>query len=121
MDETPAALTNMLAAWNEKDFNKIRGLIDKSLAEDVVFADPANVVHGREAFEVMVKEFRTRYPAAVCRRTSGLDSHNNRYRYTWDIHDGEKTFVKGTDFVRLDEDGLVKSVDGFFGDLKSLK
>lgn len=120
MSEIPEVFTNMLAAWNERDFDKIRGFIDKSLAENVVFADPTNFTKGRDDFEEMVKEFRTKYPEAVCRRTSNLDTHNNRYRYTWDIKIGEKTVLKGIDFVQLNEDGLVKTVDGFFGDLVPL-
>ncbi len=121
MMENMDVFTNMLAAWNERDVCKIRVHIDKSLAENVVFADPTNFIHGTDAFEEMIKRFREKYPEAVCIRTSGMDSHNNRFRYSWEIHDGERVFIKGVDFVRLDKDGLVQSVDGFFGDLPPLK
>lgn len=121
MKKVPDAFTDMLAAWNEKDLAQIRAHIDKSLAETIVFADPTNFIHGRDAFEAMIEEFRLKYPEAVCSRTSGLDSHNNRYRYSWEISDGQKVFVKGFDFVQLDENGLVERVDGFFGDLPQLE
>jgi hypothetical protein len=121
MQKTPDAFTEMMAAWNERDLAQIRAHIDKSLAESVVFADPTNFICGRAAFEEMIKDFRRKYPEAVCARTSGLDSHNNRYRYTWQISVGQTVFIKGTDFVRLNENGLVESVDGFFGDLPRLE
>ncbi len=121
MKQIPDAFTNMLAAWNERDLAQIRTHIDKSLAENVVFSDPTNFTYCRDAFEAMIKEFRQKYPESVCSRTSGIDSHNNRYRYSWEIHDGQKVFVKGTDFIQLNENGLVERIDGFFGDLPNLE
>jgi nuclear transport factor 2 (NTF2) superfamily protein len=112
---------HLLAAWNERDPAKVRGHLDRAVSESVVFADPVNFLTGRDAFESMIREFRERYPLAACRRTSGFDSHNGRFRYTWEIHDGTRVFVKGTDFVRLGDDGLVASVDGFFGDLPPIE
>jgi nuclear transport factor 2 (NTF2) superfamily protein len=120
MNQIPEALTNMLAAWNERDLDEIRSFIDKSLAEDIVFADPSNFVRGRDDFEEMVREFRTNYPGSVCRRTSGVNSHNNRYHYEWEIEQGQKILIKGTDFVKINEAGLVETVDGFFGELQKL-
>ena len=121
MKQIPNAFTNMLAVWNERDLAQIRTHIDKSIAENVVFADPSNFIQGRDAFAKMIKEFRLKFPESVVKRTSGIDSHNNRYRYSWEIHDGQKVFVNGTDFVQLDENGLVDRVDGFFGDLPPLE
>ena len=121
MNQTPDAFADMLAAWNERDLDKIRTHVDKSIAETVVFADPTNFIHGRDAFEKMIKEFRRKYPESVVKRTSGMDSHNRRYRYSWEIYVGETLIVKGFDVAQLDENGLVERVDGFFGDLPSLE
>lgn len=121
MSEIPNVFTDMTAAWNERDLNQIKSHVDKCMAENVVFADPVNFFHGRNAFEKMVKEFRLKYPESKVIRTSGLDSHNRRYRYTWEILVGETLIIKGQDFVQLDENGLIERIDGFFGDLPPIE
>lgn len=121
MPETPDAFKFMLDAWNEKDLNQIRSHIDKCIAENVVFADPTNFIHGRDDFEDMVKRFRQKYPESFIKRTSRMDSHNNRYRYSWEIYVGDVLIVKGFDVAQVDENGLVERIDGFFGDLPPLE
>ena len=106
-----------LAVWNERDLTRIRKHIDETIAENVIFADPNNFIHGRDAFEEMVKEFRLKYPEAVVKRTSGIDSHNRRYRYGWGIYGGGVLVLRGIDVVQLNEKGLIERIDGFFGDL----
>ena len=121
MKQIPEAFSNMLAAWNERDLTQIRTHIDKSIAENIVFADPANFIHGKDAFEVMIKSFRQKYPESVCARTSGIDWHNNRYLYRWEITVGETLIVAGFDVAQVNENGLVERIDGFFGDLPPLE
>jgi hypothetical protein len=121
MKQNTNAYMNTLAVWNERDLNQIRTHIDETIAENAVFADPTNFIHGRDDFEKMVKEFRLKHPESIIKRTSGIDSHNNRSRYSWGIYVGEALVFKGIDFVQLDENGLVERVDGFFGDLPPLE
>ena len=111
----------MLDAWNEQRLDKIRVHVDKCIAENIVFADPSNFIHGRDAFAEMIKRFRLAYPESIVKRTSGIDSHNNRYRYTWAIYVGEMLIVKGFDVAQVDENGLVERIDGFFGDFPPLE
>ena len=121
MQNIPEAFTNLSAAWSEKDVTKIRFHVDISVAENIVFADPANFIHGIDAFEQMIIDFRVKYPESVVKRTSGLDSHNNRFRYSWEIYLGEIMIVKGLDVATLNENGLIERIDGFFGDLPALE
>lgn len=121
MKQTPEVFKFMLEAWNERDLDKIRSHVDKCVAENIVFADPTNFVHGRDEFTEMIVRYRQKYPESDIKRTSGMDSHNNRYRYSWEIYIGGTALVKGFDFVQLDENGLVERVDGFFGDLPPLE
>lgn len=121
MKGIPEAFEHILAAWNERDLDRIGERASRCLAERVVFADPTNFIKGRDAFIEMIKAFRKAYPDATCYRTSGLDSHNNRYRYSWKILSGDNLIVAGTDFVELDSDGMILSVVGFFGELPPIK
>ena len=121
MAQTPESMQHMLSAWNETDLDQIRKHIDKALSDDVIFADPKNFIEGKDSFERMVKEFRAEYPKAVCALASGMDSHNNRYRYNWSIFVGNELLLPGFDVVTLNDEGLVERVDGFFGPLPPLE
>ena len=120
MAEYPETLDFMLAAWNERDLDKIRGHLERSLSADVEFCDPQHHVTGIDAFEKMVREFRTNIPDAVCARTSGVDSHHNRIRYEWTVSQGGEVLVPGFDVVAIDDNNHVERVDGFFGPLPPL-
>ena len=115
MPDHPEAFEHMLAAWNEADPEKIRGHLEKALADGVDFCDPQHHVQGLDAFETMVRNFRRDIPAARCLRTSGLDAHHDRVRYHWVVQDGDTPLLEGMDVTTVDADGRVLRVDGFFG------
>jgi hypothetical protein len=117
MSEYPETFDHMLAAWNERDPGKIRGHLERALADDVEFCDPQHHVTGLDAFEKMVRDFRENLPDAVCARTSGVDSHHNRFRYEWSVSSGGEVLVPGFDVVAVNADNRVERVDGFFGPL----
>ncbi len=121
MKQVPEALSFMLGAWNERDLDKIRSHVDKCMSDKIVFADPDNFVQGKDEFTEMIIRFRKEEPETILKPTSGMDSHNNRFRYTWASYIDGVMSVKGLDIVQLDENGLVERVDGFFGDLPPLQ
>lgn len=115
MSAIPESLNALLAVWNEKDPERIRGHLEKALAPDIVFADPNYCIEGIDAFEDMVREFLATNPDATCEHTSGFNMHHNRYRYEWLVSIGGKPAVPGMDVALLNEDGKVARIDGFFG------
>jgi SnoaL-like domain len=115
MTRTPEILERMLATWNETDLARIPDHVRAVFSEDVVFIDPANSILGHESFISMVREFRTKFPDAVCSRASGVDSHHGLHRYHWEIHRGEELLLPGFDVAEINGDGLVSRVQGFFG------
>lgn len=119
--EIPPSLSVMLAAWNERDPERIRGHLEQALAPEVLFVDPANNVTGLDAFEAMVRALRAAHPEVVSERTSGVDLHHNRCRYTWRVTMSEGRVVEGMDVTTLDDQGRVVRVDGFFGPFPGLE
>ena len=115
MSTLPSSFDAMLAAWNERDPDKIRGHLDAALAPGILFADPDNFTQGIDEFEDMVRRFRAKWPNATSERTSGYNAHHNRYRYRWLVTVAEGQALPGMDVVEIDENGLVVRVDGFFG------
>ena len=120
MNPYPPTFDHMLAAWNERDVGKIRGHLERALAPDVCFIDPSIETHGIDEFEANVREFRGKFPDAICQRASGIDSHHNLYRYAWEIHRGDTLMLPGFDVVQVDDAGRVERVEGFFGPLPAV-
>lgn len=120
MSDTPPTFDHMLAAWNERDVGKIRAHLELAMAPDVVFIDPSIETHGIAEFEANVREFRGKFPDAVCSRASGIDSHHRLHRYAWAIHRGDDLMLPGFDVVEVDEQGRVLRVEGFFGPLPEI-
>ncbi len=121
MSKHPESLANYLAAWNEMDPSKIRGHLDRSCAQDVLFIDPANTTRNIDELEVMIKSARVERPTATYHRTSGVDGHNLRYRYYWEVRMDGKALMPGMDVTTLNEQGAVLQIDGFFGTMPALE
>jgi hypothetical protein len=116
----PAAFDQVLAAWNETDPDSIRGHLDRALSSGIVFCDPDNLTTGIDEFEAMVRSFRERIPRAECARASGVDHHHDLYRYEWAVRSDGALLVSGFDVARVDDDGRLLRIDGFFGPLPPL-
>lgn len=117
MNTYPPSFDRMLDAWNEKDMSRVRAHLDAALAPDVVFIDPTIITQGIAEFEKNVREFRAKYPDAVLRRTSAVDSHHDLHRYSWEMSIHSKVFLVGFDVTETDQHYKVKRVLGFFGPL----
>jgi hypothetical protein len=115
--ESLESLDHMMAAWNERDPERVRAHLEKALSPEVVFIDPSIVTHGIDEFEANVHEVHGRFPGADYRRASGVDRHHNVVRYAWEIHRNGERVLAGFDVTELDEEGRVARVLGFFGAL----
>jgi hypothetical protein len=122
MDKTPIppSFGYLLAAWNEPIVENIQAHLSKAVSQDVVFVDPNYSISGMSAFEAMVRAFRASAPGARCVRTSKIDMHHDRARYSWTVIVDDQNQVDGFDAVQVNSAGLVCRVDGFFGPLTPL-
>ena len=122
MTPVPDSFVHYLAAWNEPHAELIRAHLDRSVAPQVVFADPANDTVGLDALEAMIRTARQELPDAEYRRVSGVDGgHDRRYRYRWEVWINGTVAVQGMDCTTVDERGLIERLDGFFGEFPPLE
>jgi len=121
MNDVPESLPIYLDAWNEPDPGKVRGHLDRSCAPDVLFVDPAHTTRGIDELEAMiVRARRDERPTASYHRTSGVDGHNLRYRYLWEVRIDGKAVMPGMDVTTTDAQGRIVQIDGFFGEFPPL-
>ena len=118
--DAPEVLEHYLQMWNEHDVERVRGHLDRCVAEDCWWVDPLHQHRGRDALEANVRAFRTANPEAELGLGSNVDSHNDRHRYEWFINStpGE-LLLRGFDVVTVNSaSGMIDRVDGFFGSLE---
>ncbi len=112
----PAELVDRyIAMWNETDPARRRELIQRLWTDDCAHLDPTARVAGRDGIDGLVGTVQGRFPGCRFRRTSEVDSHNGRLRFSWELApDRGAPAVSGTDFGAVAEDGRLRSVTSFF-------
>lgn len=110
---------SMMAAWNERDPARMRALLDAAVTPDVHFVDPKYDLRGKTDFAAMIEAFQAEHHDVILRRTSAIDMHHDRARYSWEIEWGDGRRFTGFDAVavNLDKQQICR-IDGFFGPLQ---
>jgi len=104
-----------IAMWNETDGRRRRDLIARTWAEKASYLDPVLSGDGADGIDAMVKAVHEKYPGYRFARTSDVDAHHDRARFTWQLApDSGPALVKGIDFATLSADGRLQTVTGFF-------
>jgi len=114
MSEPTELIDHYIAMWNETDPDRRRMLIARTWTEDAHYLDPVLEGDGRSGIDEIVQAVHQRFPAHRFRRTSEVDTHHDRVRFSWELapEDGA-TVVAGVDFGILAGDRL-RMVTGFF-------
>jgi hypothetical protein len=104
-----------IACWNEANPARRQVLIAQTWSGDASYLDPVMQGEGQEAIDALIRGVQERFPGHRFRRTSKVDAHNDRLRFSWDLGpEGGPALVDGTDFAVLAADGKLRTVTGFF-------
>lgn len=102
-----------IAAWNETDPARCRALVDLTWTEQATYVDPLMRGDGQTGIAAMIQGVQTRFPGFTFRRTSDVDEHNGRVRFTWELGpDGGAALAGGVDFGVIEE-GRLQAITGF--------
>ncbi len=118
MSDVAATVDTYLAMWNETDPERRAALIAEAWAPDARYADPMLEAEGYERLSELVAGVHAQLPGHRFRRTSGIDEHHGLVRFAWELAtpDGAVA-VAGLDVGVLAEDGRLRQIMGFFGEL----
>lgn len=111
MEETVQAY---LDAWNEPDEAKRREILDKVWADKGTYTDPMSHAEGKEELVALIDQFHEQMPGAKIAIASQIDQHHGQVRFAWRMEGGPQT-MDGIDVGRVNEDGRLESIVGFFG------
>lgn len=115
MPNVNEAVVTYLAAWNEPDPERRRGLIARTWAENGGYVDAHRNGEGHAALDSMIAAAQGMFPGYRLRLVSKIEAHGQRARFSW-VAGGmpeAPLYRAGTDFVTLATDGRFESVTGF--------
>ena len=120
--DTAATVDAYLEAFGEADPVRRRRLISDAFGREGALTDPPLAALGHDELDEMFVVAQSHYVGHTFRRTSGVDVHHGFARYVWELvsPDGDVA-VAGTDFARLDDNGQLADVVGFFGPIPELE
>ena len=118
MNDLTTTIDTYLEAWNETDATRRADLIETVWAADGHLIDPPLAAEGRCGISDMASALHAQFPGHRFRRATGIDAHHNQLRFGWELvgPDGAVA-LSGLDVGELGDDGQLRRITGFFGEL----
>jgi hypothetical protein len=118
MTDLTTTIDTYLTAYGEPDPGLRAGLIERAWSDEAELVDPPLTAAGHAGISDMADALQSQFAGHRFRRTSEVDAHHGFVRFAWELvaPDGGVTLT-GTDVGELAEDGRLRRVTGFFGDL----
>ncbi len=114
-----ACIDAVLSAYCDPDSQRRAAVIADVWTDDGELVDPPLEGRGHAELSALADAVLAGFPDHIFRRTSALDVHHGRGRYSWDLVAPTGTVgVSGVDFVEFADDGKVRRITGFFGALE---
>lgn len=115
---TPAIVGDYLAMWLETDEAARADLIARVFTEDGRHVDPNADARGHDGLAAMITAVHAQFPGFGMRQTTGVDAHNDQLRFGWELSAPDGTpIVAGIDVGEVADDGRLRQIAGFWGDL----
>jgi hypothetical protein len=115
MSNPTELIDRYIAMWNETDAERRRTLIACIWTEDASYLDPMLESEGQAGIDAMVGGVHERFPGHRFRRTSDVDMHHDRVRFSWELApEGGAVVARGIDFAIVAPDQRLRTVTGFF-------
>jgi hypothetical protein len=106
-----------LAMWNEEDPEARAALIEQAWTPDCRYVDPLLEADSYASLSEMVATVHSHYPGQRFARTTGIDVHHDQVRFGWKLAGPDGTTAEGLDVCELADDGRLRRITGFFGEI----
>jgi hypothetical protein len=115
MSDLTDLIDRYIAMWNETDAGRRRALIAETWTMTASYVDPVIQGEGRAGIDAMVQVVHEKFPGHRFRRTSPVETHHDRVRFTWELApEGGAAVVTGTDFGVIGAERRLQAITGFF-------
>jgi len=114
MSNVTELIDRYIALWNETDAGRRRDLIARTWTKTADYVDPMMQGEGQDGIDAMIQGVQERFPGHQFRRTSDVDTHHDRVRFSWELAPkGGPALASGTDFGIVAADGRLQTITGF--------
>ena len=122
MNDLTTVVDAWLEAYAEADVERRMKLIEQAWTPDGRLVDPPLEGKGYAGLSDAADLVNTHYAGHTFRRITGIDVHHEFVRYGWELvgPDGAVA-VAGIDVAEVADDGRLRKVTGFFGDLPAIE
>jgi hypothetical protein len=108
------------AAWNEPDASRRSELLERVWADGGTYLDPLGRADGRDALAAHIAGFQETMPGHTIDMVSGVDVHDDAFRFAWEMRNADGVALEGMDYGELGPDGRITRIVGFFGPFPDL-
>lgn len=104
-----------IAMWNERDPDRRRALVARTVSDDARYVDPLMESQGIEGICAMIAGAQEAYPNHHFTLVDGPDAHHDRVRFTWSLapEGSSNPIALGVDFAIVGADARLREVTGF--------
>lgn len=103
-----------LGCWNATDPEVRAELIIDTWAPDGTYVDPLVEARGFDALSLTIGGVQQQFPGWIFTPVGEVDGHHDIARFRWGLGPaGEEPVIIGSDVVRTDAAGRIRSVVGF--------
>jgi len=114
MTDITALVDTYLAAWNEREPDRRRALVEHAWTDDATYVDPLMDGRGHDGIDAMIAGAQAAYPGHRFTLAAGPDAHHDAVRFAWHlVPEGGDPVALGIDFGTLAPDGRLRAVTGF--------
>lgn len=118
MSDPTTTVDAYLSAYNEPDRDRRAELIDEAWAADGRLIDPPLTGEGHGGISDMADALQQQFAGHRFRRVSEVDEHHGHLRFAWElVAPGGAVALTGLDVGELADDGRLRRITGFFGEL----
>jgi hypothetical protein len=120
MSDLTDTIDTYLAAWSEQDDAARAELVGRVWADDGRLVDPPMAASGHAEISGMHAALQGQFAGHTFRRASAVDAHHDAVRFAWELVGPDGTVaIKGLDVGEVGEDGRLRRITGFFGELEA--
>ena len=103
-----------LEAYSNVSPEERRRLLEQTVSDDIVSANPGDEFHGLESLIVHVEQFQQRLPGAYF-KLNKLLFHHEQALSEWTLYKGDDTALRTANtYGRFDDQGRLTQLTGFF-------
>ena len=118
MNDLTTTVDTYLGGCNETSLVQRWALIKKSWCAVGGLFDPPLAADGHAGIDEMTATMQQQFPGHRFRRSSGIDTHHDHLRFGWELVSPDGAVVlAGMDVAEVGDDGRLRRVTGFFGEL----